>query len=364
MIDERHEELAALYALDLLDGAEREAFEREFAHRADLRALVDELRESSAALAYTAPEIAPPAALKSRILASVQHRESAKIIRIPAFRFQVIVPWAAAAGFALAAAWFAQLYLTSRAEAVALSEQFAVTDLALRDARQHLEAERIVGRGQLANLAQTVTDTKRQLDDATARVASTGQVLAEAQRQLAAERDQSRTQLADLDRQLAAATSRADATLRQLTETRQVLAQRETELNDRAQRLAALESRTQHDSDLANFKIATLASMLKNSPQALAVAVWNPARQEGLLTLEKMPAPAPDRDLELWVIDGQQPKPISAGLVTVSADGSARVRFTAESPVGPIAKFAISREKKGGAPAHGGPQGDVIMASP
>ena len=43
MIDERHEELASLYALDLLEGAERAQFETALARDPELQALVREL---------------------------------------------------------------------------------------------------------------------------------------------------------------------------------------------------------------------------------------------------------------------------------------------------------------------------------
>jgi hypothetical protein len=62
MIDERHEELAALYALDLLEGAELTAFESALAHDAELRRLVASLRETSAALALAAPTVPAPSA--------------------------------------------------------------------------------------------------------------------------------------------------------------------------------------------------------------------------------------------------------------------------------------------------------------
>ena len=50
MIDERHEELAALYALDLLEGAEKTSFEAALAGSPELQMLVRELREASTAL--------------------------------------------------------------------------------------------------------------------------------------------------------------------------------------------------------------------------------------------------------------------------------------------------------------------------
>ena len=70
MIDERSEELASLYALDLLEGAERTAFETAVAADPALAQLVAELREAAASIAHTAPTAEPPSALKARVLAT------------------------------------------------------------------------------------------------------------------------------------------------------------------------------------------------------------------------------------------------------------------------------------------------------
>ena len=45
MIDERTEEVAALYALDLLESGEKSAFEAALRQDSALRSLVDELRQ-------------------------------------------------------------------------------------------------------------------------------------------------------------------------------------------------------------------------------------------------------------------------------------------------------------------------------
>src|SRR5206468_3400791 len=71
MIDERQEELASLYALDLLEGAERAEFEQALAGDTELQALVRQLREASTALAHSTPAARVPVELKSRVLASI-----------------------------------------------------------------------------------------------------------------------------------------------------------------------------------------------------------------------------------------------------------------------------------------------------
>jgi anti-sigma-K factor RskA len=305
MIDERHEELAALHALDLLEGAEKSAFETALARDPALQRLVDELREASAALAHTAPAATPPPALRARLLAEIGTADrpgavvpGGKVIAFPAW-----IPWAAAACFAVGAAWTGQLYLTARSESAVLRDQQSLADLALKSAGNQLEAERILSRQQLAGLGTQLADATRQLADTRRQADAAERLVADA-----------RTQLADLGRQLKA------------------------------------------QGDLAQFKITTLASLLNNSPQALAVAVWNPASQEGVLKVEKLPALAADKDYQLWVVDPQYPAPVDGGVFTVDPQtGEARIQFKAKQQVSVINAFAVTLERKGGVPKAEGP---------
>jgi anti-sigma-K factor RskA len=259
MIDERQEELASLYALDLLEGAERAEFERTLAGDPALQALVRDLREAAAALAHAAPPAAPPPALKSRVTASIDRAAPEKIIGPPASLFRTLLPWGIAAGFAVTAAWLGRLYVASQFEGEQLRTQFALTELELKATRQQLEAERIIGRAQLAQL------------------------------------------------------------------------------------------------DVANLEISTLASLLKDSPEAIAVAVWSPAKQEGVLAVEKMPPVAANQALELWVVENKEnAQPVSAGVLQF-AGGAARVVFKPTAPVGAVKAFAVSRERNDGARAHAKP---------
>src|SRR5262249_47360184 len=119
MIDERHEELAALYALDLLEGADRAQFETALARDSALQQLVRELGEAVASPAHAAPGSTPPTALKARVLASAtRHAPSGdNVVRPSPSVFRAMAPWAVAAAFAFAAAVAARLYVTARAEA-------------------------------------------------------------------------------------------------------------------------------------------------------------------------------------------------------------------------------------------------------
>ncbi|MDX2186788.1 MAG: anti-sigma factor [Opitutaceae bacterium] len=107
--------------------------------------------------------------------------------------------------------------------------------------------------------------------------------------------------------------------------------------------------------DVANLKIARLAELTGNSPAAVAVAVWNPLNQEGVLSVESLPLLQKDQDYQLWVIDPQYVNPVNGGVFTVGNDGKANIRFQPDQAVGGATMFAISRERKGGVPKAEGP---------
>ena len=271
MIDERHEELASLYALDLLEGAERAQFESALARDPELRRLVQELREAGSTLAHTAPAPAPPAALKSRVLQSIATRE--KVARPAAAVFRTFLPWAIAACLALVAGWLGQRYATADAEAAVLRQQTAFADTALASLRQQLEAQQLISSRQIAMLQEQMKAT-----------------------------------------------------------------------------------------DLANLKIAALVSLQGSSQEALAIALWDPAKQEGMFALEKAPALGAGEKLELWVIeDRANAAPVSAGVLSLGRDGRARVRFKPSTSVSAIKMFAVSREKDDGAAFHRAPT-TVVMS--
>jgi anti-sigma-K factor RskA len=145
-----------------------------------------------------------------------------------------------------------------------------------------------------------------------------------------------------------------EQTRSQLDDARQLLTQS-------GRQIAELNADLKAEGDLAHFKIATLASMLGNSPAALAVAVWDPTREEGVLAVSKLPALASEKDYQLWVIDKQYPSPVSGGVFVVDpATGEAHIVFKADKPVHSIAKFAVSLERKGGATS---PQGPIVLLS-
>ncbi|MBC7367799.1 MAG: anti-sigma factor [Undibacterium sp.] len=335
---ERHEELAALAALDLLTSAEQTEFAFALASHSALAALVDSLRSASAELAHTAPAVELPAAIRSRVLATIaalpasgskpsplNAQPSAKLIPFPTW-----LALAAAACFALVAAYFGQAYQTEHTAAATLRDQQNLTDLALRSTQNQLEAERLIAR--------------RELADATAKAAESSGLLARLE-----------SRLTETTRAAAAASLQLASSREQIDIARRDLAARDQTVTDLTRQLAA-------QGTLTDYKISTLASLLGNTPQALAVAVWNPANQEGVLTVQKLPALAADKDYQLWIVDPQYEIPVNGGVFRVDpATGETRVNFRADQPIKSIAKFAVSLERKGGVPKA---EGQMVLLTP
>jgi anti-sigma-K factor RskA len=322
MIDERQEELAALYSLDLLEKGECRAFESKLAQDAELSALVRELREAGAAIAHTAPALTPPPALRARVLASITAPAAAgaplaQVIRPPFAIFRTVLPWAVAACFAFCAAWVGQLYLSSESSVAQLQNSQAMTETSLKSVQVELATERLLARRQVSDIEKQLLAARADVGQRDTRLAALTQRIGDL--------DGNRT---DLGRQLAAA----------------------------QQRVADLTVRLKTEGDLANLKITALASLLKNSPEAVAVAVWNPEKQEGVLQVEKLPALASDKDYQLWVVDPQYADPVDGGTFTVdAASGSRRIQFKSKQPIKNIAAYAITQETKGGVVKSAGP---------
>ena len=260
MITERHEELAALYALGLLEGAERSAFESELAGNPELAALVQSLSGTATDLAFAAPQLVPPPELKQRLLAATAEP-------VAAFPLLRLVPWGLAAALAIITAWLSYQNLSLRTEIASLQTERRLAEIAYKSARNQLS-----------------------------------------ERSLLAE-----TMINDLGRQL------------------------------------------REQQDLTRLKITALASLAGNTPEAQAIAVWDPSRETGLLTVDKLPVIGDNQDYQIWVIDPAYPIPVDGGVFKPGADGRAVLTFKGDKPVKGVAAFAISLEKKGGVPKAEGP---------
>lgn len=113
------------------------------------------------------------------------------------------------------------------------------------------------------------------------------------------------------------------------------------------------------EKDVCELKIATLDSMSANQ-RGVAIVAWDAAMQHGVVRIENMPPPAANEDYQLWIIDPKYPQPVSAGVINVNARGGAEEMFKPRQPINSADKFAVSIERKGGAPRHEGP---IVMLS-
>ncbi len=150
MITERHEELAALHALGLLDGGERNAFESELAGNRELRASVAAFAGSSAALALVAPPREPPAGLKDRILAAVDQPATPAVASFPLLKF---APWAAAAALAVTTTWLAMQNMALRNATAALETDRQLTEVAYRLAQGQLTERSLLAERMITDLS-------------------------------------------------------------------------------------------------------------------------------------------------------------------------------------------------------------------
>lgn len=98
MIDSHTEETASLYVFDLLEPAEKAAFEARCRFDAELRTLVDELRETAASVSHSANSVSPPPALEALIWEKIEVSE--KIVALPPSR-SAWIPWTLAACLAV-----------------------------------------------------------------------------------------------------------------------------------------------------------------------------------------------------------------------------------------------------------------------
>ena len=114
-----------------------------------------------------------------------------------------------------------------------------------------------------------------------------------------------------------------------------------------------------HRNVLAQVQIATLNSQLTNYQNALAVVVWHAEDQRGVVEFAHLPALDAEHDYQLWAIDPGQPSPVSAGVVRMKPDGSAKVTFQPALNVHNVAQFAVSVERKGGGAT---PKGQIVLA--
>ena len=314
------EEEAAAYVFGHMEGAERIEFARDLEKDAVLRQVTEELSEVAAALALTAPQSAPPARVRESVVDRIktipQDGRARSVTGVsPRGRGVAFLGWAAAAALAIVGgvAWM----------------QMDADRQALVAKAAEVEKSNAEIRAQITSLKSTLSEAKE-----------------------AAERS---AKAADALKQELAEKEKAASALKQ--ELASV-----TDANKNLEQEKAVIAKTR---ELDKLQIATLKSTIADYKQGVAFVVWDAAKQEGILKLERMPAVQQNKDYQLWVVDPSKKTPVNAGVVRVDAKGFAKVQFKPVLDVQSADKFALSVEKKvpdpAGVPVGAGP---IVLLSP
>ena len=151
---------------------------------------------------------------------------------------------------------------------------------------------------------------------------------------------QLRGRVATLESRLREATLRAEAGERQVAEVRRTAFEAQSQI-------AVLAA-----PDLARIDLAGQPA----APRAAARAYWS--RSQGLVfTASNLPAAPAGRAYQLWVITAR-PLPISAGMLTLDANGRVNARFDMPSDIPQPVALAVTLEPAGGVPS---PTGDKYL---
>lgn len=99
---------------------------------------------------------------------------------------------------------------------------------------------------------------------------------------------------------------------------------------------------------LADLRITRLHSRSDSMPEAMALVLWNPATQEGLLAAENLPSPGSGEEYRLWIIASSSgpTTPTDGGVITVDPETRAgRHEFRLTHPLSQGSHFAVKRRR-------------------
>lgn len=304
-MDERHEELAALNALGMLEGDEKRVLHGASVADRDLRALTAQLEETVSELGHLVAPVEPPADMKRRIRSKIRSSGGPKWRSLSPSALLGGAGWAVAAGLAVSSVWLWQ-------EREKLSQQVAAVSKAMASVTPLTPSAEMQEPPNLENELKKLRD--------------------------------------DFEAKKAALTTELDS-----------LRKRETEAAARiAQLVAEAEAQKQREAGM-KVEIVTLQSKVWEYRRSEMTVVWDGGKRQGVLLLDKMPRVDAGKDYQLWVVDPQKPDPVSAGVITVDDKGMAKTSFKPVDSVGESVKFALSVEKKGGVPKNEGP---IVLVGP
>lgn len=334
MTEETREELAALLALDGLEGDELEQALRLRREDPQFAALVDELEQAAMLMADAVPPATPSPALKQRLFKQLDTLPPADTGNAPAATTRLVGMSAAPAELAAAtptrqpaAGWLPGWAGWAAALALAIATGWTLVDRRqLADAHHRLATDKAGVRTALAAAEQRLLEIP----------------------ELQARIDAARAELAE-------ARTRSEELTDRLAEREMELARTAGALEDSAAELARLRQSNQ----LARTRIASLEATVEAYQTARVVVIWDEEAKRGVVQIEGLPELDAEQDYQFWVVDPNQEQPVDAGTIELDESGSARVDFEPRRPIAEASMFAISIEAAGGVPFNEGP---IVLA--
>ncbi len=346
MTHESFRELAPLYVIGALDGAELIEFERYVAtNRPQCEVELKEFQAVADQLAMSVPQAQPSSGVLRRILAVVEKSEKPEPTRTPVaersqrdgFNWRSLVfgwaPWAAVAVmFVLLTIMTSQMRtMTHR-----FREQQAEGD---RD--KEIQARQDEKISQLSsNLDAQSRESKIQVDQLRADnqvLQRDTQALKATNLKLAADKIELMRVADDLRKQAA------------LQDAQMISLQRQ--VGDQSAKLEELGSRA--------IRLVQLSDP-KGETKAAASVYWQDAKKQGQIVVSSLQpvVEGQGKALELWAICGSEP-PVPAGLFWTDAAGHGEMEIRLSGEMACLDKFAVSVEPAGGSTS---PTGPIVLA--
>lgn len=309
-MDGKHEELAALNALSMLESDEKRVLTGTGLANKELRDLVAELEITATELVRLIAPAEPPADMKRRIRAKIRARGGQRLHLSPAGLISA-AGWALVLVLSVIVVWLWQDHAQLNRQLNAVSQAIAV-------------------RPEPAAAASSTTIPKAEEKEAPAKPAINIEAELKKLRDDFAQKQAA--QAAEIE-SLRKREIEAQAKITQLTAEAAAQKQREAE---------------------GKLEIITQQTTVWEYRRGIMTVVWDDARHQGVLMLDKLPKAEAGKDYQLWVLDPQKPDPVSAGIVAVDKNGAAKIQFKPAEDVGAGVKFSLSLEVKGGAPKRAG----------
>lgn len=309
------DEQIALYAIGALDGQERAEFERQLAASPELRARVAEERAAAMALMLSVEPVAPPPALKQKVMA-----------RIPT---PAESPKPKSSGLS---DWLRYLF---GGAALAFASLAIVLGAGLLNTQSQLVQQRAYN----AQLQAQLQDVNAQLALSRERAAQLERELNDAQNRLAQAEQQALTAQNDAERARAElATAQAE-----VARVQEALAVAERELDVLSQR---------------DVRVATIPAFKDDFKQGALSVFYAPDAETALITAHNLPPLSPDQTYQVWLIKGDLRLP--SEIFNTAPDGTGRLIVKSDTPFSTFDKIGITIEPAGGRPTPN-PDGPIFL---